>query len=202
MALEPMLDFLEPIVALIGSDTILLLVGLLILIYTVITGVPPMPTHRRVVPVMFEMVPKEWTPRVAYDLGCGWGQLAFRLATRFPDTKVIGIELSPLPWAFCKLRQVVQRRPNLEIHYGDFLKRPLGDADLILCYLMINPMKRLQAKLDREARDGTVVISNSFALPDWLAEDIQIVPAAMSAWIYRYRIAADGSHHQVSSAKP
>ena len=73
---------------------------------------------------------------------------------------------------------------------------------MILCYLMINPMKRLQAKLDREASDGTVVISNSFALPDWLAEDIQIVPTAMSAWIYRYRIAADGSHHQVSSAKP
>ena len=113
-----MLDFLEPIAAQSGSDAIvlilLLLVGLLILIYTVITGVPPMPTHRRVVPVMFEMIPKEWTPRVAYDLGCGWGQLAFQLATRFPDTKVIGIELSPLPWAFCKLRQVVQRRPNLE----------------------------------------------------------------------------------------
>lgn len=201
-----MLDIIDQIGALGASDAIslivMLLAGLLILIYTLITGVPPMPSHRRVVPVMFEMIPETLSPRVAYDLGCGWGQLAFRLAGRYPEAKVIGIELSPLPWLFCRLRKLVQRRPNLEIRYGNFLNQPLANADLILCYLMINAMKRLKTKLDREANHGTVVISNSFAMPGWLAEDIQIVPAAMSAWVYRYRVAADRSHHQVSSVKP
>jgi SAM-dependent methyltransferase len=202
----PMLDFIDTLATLPGTEAVILIVmllgGLLILIFTLITGVPPMPTQRLVMPVMFDMIPEGEKPQVVYDLGCGWGRLAFALAARYPDARVIGIELSPLPWLFCKIRQVVQRRPNLEIRYGNFLRMPLGDADLIFCYLMIGAMRRLSAKLTREAKDGTLVIANSFALQDWTPEDIQIVHGAMSAWVYRYRVASDGSHHQVSREKP
>jgi len=189
-----MVDFLHHVSNLPGSDAVALIVmlsaGVLILIYTLITGVPPMPTNRLVMKVMFEMIPDETRPAVIYDLGCGWGRLAFALAARFPDARVVGIELSPLPWLFCRLRQLFQRRPNLEIRYGNFLRMPLGDADLMVSYLMITAMRRLQAKLDAEGRDGTIVISNSFAFPDWDAERIEIVPLAMSAWVYRYRLGA------------
>jgi hypothetical protein len=206
MIAGPMLEFVDHVTALPATEAttlaVMLLAGLLILVFTVITGVPPMPTHRLVLPVMFDLIAGEKTPRVAYDLGCGWGRLAFALAARFPNAKVVGIELSPLPWLFCKVRQLVQRRPNLEIRYGNFLRMPLGDANLVFCYLMINAMRRLQTKLDQEVGDGTLVISNSFALQNWRAERIKIVPAAMSAWVYRYRVAADGSHHQVSNETP
>jgi len=201
-----MLDFIDTLATLSGTEAVILIVmllgGLLILIFTLITGVPPMPTQRLVMPVMFEMVPENENPRTVYDLGCGWGRLAFALAARYPDAKVIGIELSPLPWLFCKSRQIIQRRPNLEIRYGNFLRMPLGDADLIFCYLMIGAMRRLSAKLNREAKGGTLVIANSFALQDWAPEDIRIVHGAMSAWVYRYRVAGDGSHHQVSRENP
>lgn len=201
-----MLDFIDTLATLPGTEAVILVVmllgGLSILIFTLITGVPPMPTQRLVMPVMFEMIPEGQNPRVVYDLGCGWGRLAFALAARYPDAKVIGIELSPLPWLFCKIRQVVQRRPNLEIRYGNFLRMPLGDADLIFCYLMIGAMRRLSAKLSREAGGGAVVIANSFALHDWAPEEIRIVHGAMSAWVYRYRVAKVGSHHQVSSENP
>jgi SAM-dependent methyltransferase len=201
-----MLDLLDNLAALPGTEAVVLIVmllgGLLILIFTLITGVPPMPTQRLVMPVMFEMVPENENPRTVYDLGCGWGRLAFALAALYPDAKVIGIELSPLPWLFCKSRQIIQRRPNLEIRYGNFLRMPLGDADLIFCYLMIGAMRRLSAKLNREAKGGTLVIANSFALQDWAPEDIRIVHGAMSAWVYRYRVAGDGSHHQVSRENP
>lgn len=201
-----MLDLLDNLAALPGTEAVVLIVmllgGLLILIFTLITGVPPMPTQRLVMPVMFEMVPDNENPQTVYDLGCGWGRLAFALAARYPNATVIGIELSPLPWLFCKLRQVVQRRPNLEIRYGNFLRMQLGDADLIFCYLMIGAMRRLSAKLNREAKRGTLVVANSFALQDWAPEDIRIVHGAMSAWVYRYRVAEDGSHHQVSRENP
>jgi hypothetical protein len=201
-----MLEFIEKIAALPGGDAVVLVLmllgGLSILVFTLITGVPPMPTHRLAVPVMFEMIPRGAAPKVAYDLGCGWGRLVFALAARYPDATVIGIELSPLPWLFCKARQMIQRRPNLEIRYGNFLRMPLDDADLIFCYLMIGAMRRLARKLDREARDGTVVIANNFAIQDWTPEDVRIVEGAMSAWIYRYRVAGDGSHHKVSRENP
>jgi hypothetical protein len=201
-----MLEIIDKIEAMPGSEAVILIVlllcGLSILIFTLITGVPPMPSHRMAVPVMFEMVPRDAEPKVAYDLGCGWGRLVFELAARYPGARVIGIELSPLPWLFCKLRQVFQRRPNLEIRFGNFLKMPLGDADLIFCYLMLGAMRRLRRKLDGEARHGTLVIANSFAIQDWRSEDVRIVEHAIGAWIYRYRVSADGSHHQVSSEKP
>lgn len=201
-----MSDFINHIAALPGSEAVVLVLillgGFLILIFTLITGVPPMPTHRLVVPVMFNMIPKSPPPEVIYDLGCGWGRLAFALAGRFPNARVIGIELSPLPWLFCKIRRVFQRRPNLEIRYGNFLRMPLGDADVIFCYLMIGAMRRLQNKLDQEAHDGTVVIANSFALQDWIPDEIQVVQGAMSALVYRYRVTAAGFHHQVSNEKP
>jgi hypothetical protein len=201
-----MLDFIGHAMALPSNELVVLVLmlagGLLILIFTLITGVPPMPTHRLVRPVMFDMIPENEAPKVAYDLGCGWGTLAFALAARFPDAKVIGIELSPLPWLFCKLRQIVQRRPNLEIRYGNFLRKPLGDANLIFCYLMIGAMRRLSAKLDTEAEAGTLVIANSFALQGWAPDDVRIVQGAMSAWVYRYRVKADGSHHHVSKDTP
>jgi hypothetical protein len=201
-----MFDFIDHIVALPANEMVALAVmlfgALLILVFTLITGVPPMPTHRLVMPVMFDMIPENSSPKIAYDLGCGWGRLAFALASKYPDAKIIGIELSPLPWLFCKLRLLVQRRPNLEIRYGNFMRTPLQDADLIFCYLMIGVMRRLTAKLDAESRDGTVVIANSFALADWAPDDVRIVHGAMSAWVYRYRVTADGSHHKVSNSIP
>lgn len=201
-----MFDFIDNFAALPGTEAAILVImlsaGLLILIFTVITGVPPMSTHRLVMPVMFDMIPKDTSPKVAYDLGCGWGKLAFALADQYPDARVIGIELSPLPWLFCKARALIKPRKNLEIRYGNFLKMPFRDADLIFCYLMIGAMRRLSDKLDREARGGTLIIANSFALQDWIPEDVQIVRGAMSAWVYRYRINDDGSHHHVSKEKP
>lgn len=205
-----MQGFLDGITALEGLDAIVLIVmlsgGGLILVYTLITGVPPMPTHPRVAQAMLRLAREGGAdappPRVIYDLGCGWGRLAFALARAYPEARVIGIELSPLPWLFCVLRARIQRRPNLEIRYGNFLKAPLGDGDLFFCYLMITAMRRLQAKLDRDLSPGTLVISNSFAFPGWVPDEVEIVPTAMSAWVYRYRVTADGSHHHVSSVKP
>lgn len=201
-----MLEFFQTILSLPGSEAVVLIVmiaaGVLILTYTLITGVPPMPTSRHVVRVLFDLIPEGCPPRVAYDLGCGWGRVVFALASQFPEARVIGIELSPLPWLFCRLRLLFQRRPNLEIRRGDFLKMPLGDADLVFCYLMIKAMRRLQAKLDSEAAPGAIVISNSFAFPDWRPQRIEIVPMDMSAWVYLYRLSRDGSHRAERDAQP
>ncbi len=171
----------------------LLVGGLSILVTTVRTGVPPMPTNRAVKETMVAMLPPDTAPRVIYDLGSGWGTLAVTLADRYPEARVIGIELSPIPYAFSRLRQRIRPRPNLDLHWGDFLKRDLSDADLMVCYLMLQVMDRLQDKLDRELAPGTLVLSNAFAFRGWKAEEIRVVETAMSAWVYRYRIGTDGA---------
>ncbi|MBM86693.1 MAG: SAM-dependent methyltransferase [Rhodospirillaceae bacterium] len=201
-----MLEFLHAVLSLPGSEVVALIVmiavGVLIGAYTLITGVPPMPTSRHVVPVLLDWISEGGRPRLAYDLGCGWGRIAFALASQFPETKVVGIELSPVPWLFCRLRLLVQRRPNLEIRRGDFLKMPLGDADLVFCYLMIKAMRRLQMKLDTEAAPGAIVISNSFAFPDWRPQRVEIVSMGMSTWLYLYRVPTDGLFREERETEP
>ncbi|MBT6136211.1 MAG: class I SAM-dependent methyltransferase [Rhodospirillaceae bacterium] len=159
-----------------------------LLYYTVKTGVPPMPTRPVVRDAMFRLIPEDLAPNRIYDLGCGWGTLIFPLAKKFPDAKVIGIEVSPLPYLFCQIRRLAQPRSNLEIRYGDFNQKDLSDADLVVCYLMVRPMNPLSDKLGRDLKDDTIVISNSFALREWEAEEIEIVPESLSVWVYRYRV--------------
>ncbi|NQW10426.1 MAG: class I SAM-dependent methyltransferase [Alphaproteobacteria bacterium] len=163
----------------------LLLGGGLILGYAIRTGVPPMPTGPTVRRAMFDFLP-ERVDGTVYDLGSGWGGVAVALADRYPGNPVIGIELSPLPWLWSRLRLALRPRPNLIFRRGDFLTMPLGDAGAITCYLMIGAMTRLAVKLSDELEPGTVVVSHAFALPGWEPETVAIVRDVGSVWVYRY----------------
>lgn len=167
---------------------VLLLAGISILYYSVRTGVPPMPSHPSARRAIFRLIPGYFAPATIYELGCGWGGIAFELAARYPEARVVAIELSPLPWLFCHVRKFLQRRPNLEIRRADFLKCTLSDGDLVFCYLMVAPMRGLERKLAGDLRPGSLVITSTFAFPDWTAETVETVPEAMSARIYRYRV--------------
>ncbi len=163
---------------------VLLLAGISILYYTLRTGVPPMPSHPSARKAVFRLIPEDFSPVTIYELGCGWGGVAFDLAARYPEARVVAIELSPLPWLVCLIRRVFRHRPNLEIRRADFLKSDLSDADLVFCYLMVAPMRGLQQKLSGDLQPGAVVITSTFALPDWTSEEVQTV---LGAGIYRYR---------------
>ncbi|WP_051284624.1 class I SAM-dependent methyltransferase [Nisaea denitrificans] len=167
---------------------VLLLSALSILYYTVRTGVPPMPSHPSARQAIFRLIPENFAPATIYELGCGWGGIAFALAARYPQARVVALELSPVPWLVCQVRRLVQRRPNLEIRRKDFMKTDLSDGDLVFCYLMVTPMRGLERKLIGDLRPGSVVITSTFAFPDWTAETVETVPEATSAQIYRYRV--------------
>ena len=167
---------------------VLLLAGMSILYYTLRTGVPPMPSHPSARRTVFRLIPENFAPVMIYELGCGWGGMVFELAARYPEARVVGIELSPLPWLVCHIRKLFQRRPNLEIRRADFLKCDLSDADLVFCYLMVAPMRGLGRKLAEDMQPGSLVITSTFAMPEWTAETVETVPEATSAQIYRYRL--------------
>lgn len=97
------------------------------------------------------------------DLGCGDGRLLRKLAARRPDCSFVGIEHAPLPWLWARLASV--NRPNLTIRYGDFWRLRLDLFDVVYAFLSPVPMPRLMAKAHSEMRTGTLLVSNSFAVP-------------------------------------
>jgi len=126
------------------------------------TGVAPVPAgraERADVVALMRRAGLAGAPRI-YELGSGWGDLALSLARAFPEAQVVGVELSPLPWAVARLR--ARGQPNLEIRRGDLFALDLRDADAVTCHLMMRPMGRLAEKLDRQLRPGTPVAALSF----------------------------------------
>jgi len=100
------------------------------------------------------------------ELGSGWGGLSFALAKHFPKSSVTGYDLSPVPYRFSRLRQMLSRK-DVRFECRDFLDLDLEEFDIIVCYLYPGIMPALQDKFDKELKDGALVISNAFALPDW-----------------------------------
>lgn len=154
-----------------GALTLLLLVLLLggmlsIVVYTLRTGISPMPTLGAVRRQLLPLVKPEQEGSIL-ELGAGWGTLAFALADRCPRAKVVAYELSPLPWAFCWLRQRLAPRPNLELRRQDFFRASFSGASLVVCYLYPGAMARLAPKLLAELAPRTPILSHTFALRGW-----------------------------------
>ncbi|MCW8952033.1 MAG: hypothetical protein OQJ87_00970 [Rhodospirillales bacterium] len=140
-----------------------------VLVYTIRTGAPPTPTSPKVRRALIDTIPPVGGD-VICELGAGWGSLAFPLARRFPKSTVIAYELSPLPWLFIHIRRALSGPENLIVRHADFLGADLTDADIVVCYLGRTVMERLKPKLERELRDGSVVVSHTFAMTGWTAE--------------------------------
>ena len=132
-----------------------------------------------------------------YELGAGWGALAFPLARHSPQSKVVAYELSPVPWVFLELRAFLFGPHNLKIERRNFLKDDLSKASLIVCYLYPGAMAKLSSKLVIELKPSARVISNTFEIPLWTPTAIQSLEDVMCSLIFHYKMeSAITSIHQ------
>ena len=99
------------------------------------------------------------------ELGCGKAGFLRALAKKFPNTKLIGIEYSFLPWIIAKIQSNLGKH-NIKIIRENIFKTNISQADLIYCYLNIKMMKDLENKFKKECKKGTQIISYLFKLPN------------------------------------
>lgn len=140
---------------------ILLGILFLILVISVIIGVPFLPTHKKQALVMMDLAGIKPGMRVV-DLGSGAGRLLFLAAKR--GAVSVGYELNPfLVWwtrlaAYCKRLRVTVRQQSL---YDADLK----NVDVVFAFLFPKPMIKLSEKLFRELKPGATIISYVFSIP-------------------------------------
>ena len=72
--------------------------------------------------------------------------------------------MAPLPFLLSWLRAALGAR-SCRISWGDFHDLDLGRYDVVYAYLSPAAMHELSQKAKREMRAGTLLISNSFAIP-------------------------------------
>lgn len=164
-----------------------------ILIGTLRTGISPMPSsrkaHRQVVRLLRQSNDLTSSKRQLIDCGSGWGNLAFKLARHFPEDKVVGFELSRLPWLFSTLAARTMGLKNLCFIRADFLKQDLSTADVLVCYLHPEGMKKLNHKLTSVPSEyQQQLISIYFALPHRTPEYQKQLTDLYRTPIYQYQL--------------
>ena len=146
--------------------------------------VPLYLSNARTACAVAELLPAH--PVRVVDLGCGDGGLLRRLSRARPDCRFVGYEHAPLPWLWARLSSL--GRGNLSIHYGNFWKLHIGQFDLVYAFLSPVPMARLMAKAQSEMRPGTLLVSNSFAVPEATAAQVVEVEDRRRTRLHCYRL--------------
>lgn len=138
--------------------SVVLFCFLSIFITTLRMGISPMPTSVKALKKLLEILPKNLDGTI-YDLGSGFGLVAYLLAKKYPKATVTGIEISFVPYWIAKV--VFFAAPNLSFVRKDYRKCDFSGANLIYCYLFPRGMEDLSQMDIRCA-----LISNTFALPN------------------------------------
>jgi hypothetical protein len=159
-------------------------------VYCVVTGITPVSSTRSSRKAIFASLPTN-PQGIIFELGAGWGSLAFPLARRYPRNRVVAFELSPVPWLFMNLRWLFTQPSNLVIHRRNFLKADLSAAGIIVCYLYPRAMERLAPKLKKELHADTLVISNTFEIPDWTPDEVKNLEDTMCPNIFIYQMGTE-----------
>ncbi|OEH85031.1 hypothetical protein BHU72_06920 [Desulfuribacillus stibiiarsenatis] len=157
--------------------------------FTVKYGISPMPTSAEVRKRVFQLIEEKHTKkpiRTIVDLGSGWGSLAIPLAKAMPHVTIYAYETSHIPYLYCKLRLYFSPQENLILQKVDFFSVPLQSYDIILCYLYPKAMKKLRSKFEQELNASHIVISHTFSVPTWKANEVWQINDLFRTKIYLY----------------
>lgn len=161
--------------------------------YQLKTGVPVFPTmapmRRKIIEVLEKEIAaspgKNWA---VLDLGSGSGQLTWHMARKLPQTKIVGIELSYVPWLRSIVRQRLFGPKNLSYIRANFMTHDVAQYDCIVTYLVGAIMEPVSAKLRKELRPGTLVLAATFPLKgDWTPLETYEVRVPMKVKLSAYR---------------
>lgn len=162
---------------------LLLLIGSIV-ISTLKIGISPMPSLRKVNEQIVQFV-KNSEEETIIDLGSGFGTLAIYLASSFPNKKIIGYELSLIPFLVSQILKYILNLKNLTFYRKDFLHEDLSNKTLV-CYLFPKGMEKLEDKLFDESIN-TMIVSSTFAFRNIKAREIKTANDIYRTPIYLYR---------------
>jgi hypothetical protein len=182
-----------------GAALFVATLALGLLVYSFIAGVAPVPTTPKVTAKILGALPPELEGKI-FELGSGWGTLAYALAKRYPACTVMAYEISPIPWFICKLRLALFPQPNVILRRADFHSASLDQAAAIVCFLFPGCMKKLGPKLQKELPSGALVVSHTWPVPGWPPEAVHQADDWHSSRVYAYVAPAQQPRHETPTS--
>ena len=101
------------------------------------------------------------------EAGSGDGRLAMQLAALRPDVRILALENA---WGSCLLARLrwwrAGRPAGVVFACRSFWKEHWGDYDAVYAFLSPAPMPRVWRKFEAEGAPHSVLVSNTFVVPD------------------------------------
>ncbi|MBR0567923.1 methyltransferase type 12 [Azoarcus sp. L1K30] len=149
------------------------------------TQVPLYLSNRKTAAAVADLLPPD-RPAQVLDIGSGTGSLLRVLARLRPDCHFAGIESAPGPWALGWIQG--RTMANLAWHRGDFFQHSWQGKDVVYAFLSPVPMAAVWRKATAEMPPGSILISNSFQVPDCKPERVIEVDDRRRTRLFVYRI--------------
>jgi hypothetical protein len=137
-----------------------------------VAGAPYVPTPTSIADRMLTLAsvgPNDYV----IDLGSGDGRLVITAASKYKARGGMGVEIDR---ALVKLATdnaskagVADRVKFVE---GDLFRADVGQATVVTLYLLPSMMGDVEAKLRKELKPGTRVVSHDYPLPSWKPVDV------------------------------
>lgn len=150
---------------------------------------PYIPTQERAIKKILKMAGAKRGKKF-YELGSGDGRVV--IAASKLGANAVGIEQSWIRVLYSRWKADGQ---NCNFFHGDIFKRNYQDADIIYIYLLLKGVKKLEEKLKRELKKGSVVITQTYHFKTWkpfkkldLSREIDFskdIKGAGNFWFYR-----------------
>lgn len=127
--------------------------------------VPFIPADRKGIDAMIDAVNLKGTESVI-DIGSGSGSIVFRLAERFPDLRISGIEIHPLLYLFSKIKKkLIFSKADIHLEKADAATHAYGSYDVIFLFMLSTFVDQvLVPKFEKELRPGTRIVSYVFKM--------------------------------------
>lgn len=143
---------------------LVLLVLAMIFWNVVFNQVPLYLSNNKTAQKLATLLPKTKPARFV-DLGSGLANTLRDLAIARPTAHFYGFETAPGPFLLSKLITTLKGQGNVHLQFKNIWKVPLGEYDVVYCFLSPVPMLRLYEKAKAEMKSGSLFISNSFTVP-------------------------------------
>jgi hypothetical protein len=119
------------------------------------------------------------------DLGCGNGSNVRFMAEQAKIQESVGVETAPIPLLLAKLRVFGGHGTVLA---QNLWKTDLASYDFVYAFLSPQPMPELWSKAVREMPANSVLVSNSFAVPDIEPSEVWQLSDRRQTKLYIYKM--------------
>ncbi len=140
------------------------------LLYSSIMGSPYVPTRRNELDYILQAA-KLKRGDYLLEIGCGDGRF-LRTAAQKYGVVGLGVDINRFVLAVARYKAWRQKIKDIEFKAKNIFDTDFSKADAIYIFLMPDFIEKLKGKMERECKQGALIISHGFRVTGW--EDRQV----------------------------